>query len=81
MAAVWKQNDLLRLLETLKVGSLRSSTSGFITSIEFLHAVRIGRTKSDQLVQTNKVRVLQKGRKIYVLSGEVERYFNSNVLE
>ena len=39
------------------------------------NAVRIGRTKFDQLVQANMVKTIKKDRKIYVPMGEVERYF------
>lgn len=46
-----------------------------ITALEFMAAVRIKRTKFDELVQENKVRVIRKGRKIYVPVEEVERYF------
>jgi len=47
-----------------------------ITAKEFMAAVRIGRTKFDQLVSTSKIRIIKKRRKIYVPVSEVDRYFN-----
>jgi hypothetical protein len=49
-------------------------SAGFITAKEFMSAIRIGRTKFDQLVQANKIRIIKKDR-IYVPVGEVKRYF------
>jgi len=40
-----------------------------------MEAVRIGRTKFDQLVSTGKIRIIKKRRKIYVPVSEVDRYF------
>ncbi len=51
-----------------------------ITAKEFMDAVRMKRTKFDQLVQTNKIRVIKKRRKIYVPVGEVERYFSDRTI-
>lgn len=49
----------------------------YMTAMEFMQAVRIGRTKFDQLVAANKVKTIKKDRKIYVPAGEVETYFES----
>ena len=72
------QAELLRLLKDL---AGRDVSAGkvvpFITAIEFMNAVRIGRTKFDQLVAENQIRTIKKGRKIYVPIGEVERYFKN----
>ncbi len=62
----------------LKVKSESTAISaGFITAKEFMSAIRIGRTKFDQLVVANKIRTIKKGRKIYVPIGEVEGYFKT----
>jgi hypothetical protein len=50
--------------------------SPYITANEFMDAVRIRRSKFDQLVSENKIETLKKGRKIYVKSSEVSRYFS-----
>ena len=72
------QAELLRMVQELKG---RVSATGavvpYITAMEFMQAVRIGRTKFDQLVAANKIRTIKKDRKIYVPVGEVERYFKS----
>ena len=72
------QAELLRLVQELK-GTIPVTAAivPFITAMEFMQAVRIGRTKFDQLVAANKVKTIKKDRKIYVPVGEVERYFKS----
>jgi len=49
-----------------------------ITAIEFMAAVRIRRTKFDELVKFGKIKVIKKRRKIYVPVEEVERYFSDS---
>ncbi|MBN8674363.1 MAG: hypothetical protein J0L56_09520 [Chitinophagales bacterium] len=72
------QAELLRLVQELK-GTIPVTAAivPFITAMEFMQAVRIGRTKFDQLVAANKIRTIKKDRKIYVPVGEVERYFRN----
>jgi len=72
------QAELLRLVQELngKV-PVAAAIVPYITAMEFMQAVRIGRTKFDQLVAANKIRTVKKDRKIYVPVGEVERYFRS----
>jgi len=50
----------------------------FLTAIEFMAAVRIRRTKFDELVKFGKINVIKKRRKIYVPVEEVERYFSDS---
>ncbi len=70
------QAELLRLDQELKeTVPVAAAIVPFITAMEFMQAVRIGRTKFDQLVAANKIRTIKKDRKIYVPVGEVERYF------
>ncbi len=75
-----RQDAILQLLKDL---AGRDTSGGkvvpFITAVEFMTAVRIGRTKFDQLVAESKVRTIKKGRKIYVPIGEVERYFQTSL--
>lgn len=47
----------------------------YITAIEFMAAVRIRRTKFDELVKFGKIKAIKKSRKIYVPVEEVDRYF------
>lgn len=72
------QAELLRLLKD-QAGreTAGNKTVPYITAMEFMSAVRIGRTKFDQLVAQNKVKTIKKDRKIYVPIGEVERYFKN----
>jgi excisionase family DNA binding protein len=49
----------------------------YITAKEFMEAVRIKRTKFDQLVAKNKIRILKKGRKIYLPFTEINNYFKA----
>ena len=70
------QAELLRLVQDLKGRQpATAAVVPYITAMEFMQAVRIGRTKFDQLVAANKVKTIKKDRKIYVPVGEVERYF------
>jgi len=73
------QAELLRLVQELKgTVPVTAPIVPFITAMEFMQAVRIGRTKFDQLVAARKIRTVKKDRKIYVPVGEVERYFQVN---
>ncbi len=77
------QNEILYLLKDFK-NSLKPSTSGnlseYITANEFMQAVKIRRTKFDQLVQTNRIKIIKKLRKIYVPVTEIDRYFNDRTI-
>ena len=73
------QAELLRLVQELKGRQpVTAAVVPYITAMEFMQAVRIGRTKFDQLVAANKVKTIKKDRKIYVPVGEVERYFQTS---
>jgi hypothetical protein len=69
------QNETLNLLRELSTNKSTGVYINHITAREFMEAVRIKRTKFDQLVVTNKIKVIKKRRKIYVPVSEVERYF------
>jgi hypothetical protein len=70
------QAELIKLLKELRpISPVASSVVPYITAMEFMQAVRIGRTKFDQLVQANRIKTVKIDRKIYVPVGEVERYF------
>jgi hypothetical protein len=72
------QAELLRLVQELKGRQpATAAVVPYITAMEFMQAVRIGRTKFDQLVAANKVKTIKKDRKIYLPVGEVERYFRN----
>tara|TARA_R110001592_G_scaffold269436_2_gene535779 strand:+ start:329 stop:589 length:261 start_codon:yes stop_codon:yes gene_type:complete len=47
----------------------------YLTTQEFMQRVKIGRSKFDQLLAENEINYVRKGRKIYILSSEVDRYF------
>ena len=72
---------ILVTLEQLQPGKQANKTEGFVTAKEFMAAVRIGRTKFDQLVAGRKIQTIKKLRKIYVPVTEVNRYFSDpNIL-
>jgi thiaminase len=75
------QQDILRQLKELSTREVPGVPVNHITAKEFMDAVRIKRTKFDQLVQTNKIKSIKKGRKIYVPASEVERYFNDPMIQ
>jgi hypothetical protein len=68
-------SEVLERLQQPSAPLVTSPAVNYITAKEFMDAVRIKRTKFDQLVAENKVQILKKGRKIYLLATEVERYF------
>ena len=69
----------LQILEAIKTllsnGNKSSSPPTYLTAVEFMRAVKICRSKFDQLSATSKIRVIKKKRKLYVPFSEVERYF------
>lgn len=64
-------------VEQMNVNSRGSAPvrSPYITAKEFMAAVRICRSNFDKLVSRRKIMTLKKGRKVYVVASEVERYF------
>lgn len=70
------QQDILNQIKELKARGPTGVPLNHITALEFMAAVRIKRTKFDQLVAKNKIRVIKKRRKIYVPISEIDRYFN-----
>lgn len=69
------QQEILQHLKDLYSKGPGGVSVRNITAKEFMAAVRIGRTKFDQLVSTSKIRIIKKRRKIYVPVSEVDRYF------
>jgi hypothetical protein len=69
------QQEILQQLKGLQTAKQAGIPVNYITAKEFMATVRIGRTKFDELVATNKIKVIKKRRKIYLPLGEVERYF------
>ena len=76
-----KQQEILELIRELKTKGPGGVPVRNITAKEFMAAVRIGRTKFDQLVLTSKIRIIKKKRKIYVPLSEVERYFSDPTIQ
>lgn len=72
---VTAQQDILQQLKELNTRGPTGIPIKHITAKEFMAAVRIKRTKFDQLVLGNKIKTIKKRRKIYVPLSEVERYF------
>ena len=75
----------LQILEAIKtlhlVGNKSTSPPTYLTAVEFMRAVKICRSKFDQLSATSKIRVIKKKRKLYVPFSEVERYFTDPTIE
>ncbi len=80
----WKQfnDNQKKILDLLSNLSIKTDVSSpYITANEFMDIVRIRRPKFDKLVATKMIETLKKGRKIYVKSSEVSRYFNDLSME
>lgn len=79
----WEQFKIIQteILERVRNPAVSKDTVvpvDYITAKEFMEAVRIKRTKFDQLIQTNKIKIIKKKRKIYVPVKEVEKYFGDS---
>lgn len=69
------QQEILQQLKELRSTQTNILPVNHLTAMEFMAAVKICRSKFDQLVSTNKIRIVKKKRKIYVPLSEVDRYF------
>jgi transcription initiation factor IIE alpha subunit len=71
------QFEILKKLNELDKNNKNNALldSPYITALEFMEAVRIRRWKFNCLVKSGKIMTMKKKRKIYVLKGEIERYF------
>ena len=78
----YTQKEILKKLENLqpKVTS-QTIPIKHITAKEFMNAVRICRSKFDQLVASSKVKTIKKKRKIYLPISEVDRYFSDPTIQ
>src|SRR5690348_15503656 len=80
-ASEWQQlkktlNDVAeKLSASSSIPKIKSVSSPYITAKEFMAAVRICRSSFDKLINKGKIMTLKKGRKVYVVASEVERYF------
>ena len=73
--------QVLIAIKNLQPPKQSVAKENYITAKEFMAAVRIGRTKFDQLVAAGKIQTIKKLRKIYVPVTEVNRYFTDpNIL-
>src|SRR6188474_1918941 len=69
------QQEILQQLKELRAVGPTLPIAKHVTAKEFMNAVKICRTKFDQLVIGNKIKTVKKRRKIYVPVGEIDRYF------
>ena len=70
------QQEILQQLKELKSCGFSQQTARHVTAKEFMSAVKICRSKFDQLVSANKIKTIKKRRKIYVPVDEIDRYFS-----
>jgi len=75
------QREILQLLKKLNQPVPKNVLIKNITAQEFMDAIRIKRTKFDQLVAENKIKIIKKRRKIYVPVSEIDRYFEDNRIQ
>lgn len=76
------QVQILEALKTIQ-GTSKTAPSipAYMTAVEFMKAVKICRSKFDQLASASKIKVIKKKRKLYVPLSEVERYFTDPSVE
>ncbi|HEY4967058.1 MAG TPA: hypothetical protein VII28_11700 [Puia sp.] len=75
------QVEILNELKNLRAPIVKAPFPNHITAKEYMSAVKICRSKFDQLVATNKIKTVKKKRKIYLPFSEVERYFTDPTIE
>ncbi len=75
------QAEILSELRSLRAPVLKSPFPSHITAKEYMSAVKICRSKFDQLVSANKIKTVKKKRKIYLPASEVDRYFADPTIE
>lgn len=76
------QAEILAQLKNLQShNNIRSSMGSYITAKEYMTAVKICRSKFDQLVLSSKIKTIKKRRKIYLPSSEVERFFSDPTIQ
>lgn len=75
------QQEILQRLKELQLKNQPAINPKHITAKEFMSAVRICRTKFNQLVANNKIKSIKKLRKIYVPFSEIERYFTDSSIK
>jgi hypothetical protein len=71
-----QQEILFRLKEIQSKPVNNTLIQDHITAREFMSAVRICRSKFDQLVLANQIKTVKKSRRIYVPASEINRYFS-----
>lgn len=70
------QVEILNELKILQAaGRVKALLPTYVTAKEYMTAVKICRSKFDQLISGNKIKTIKKRRKIYVPASEIERYF------
>ena len=72
---LYQQIRLIVKEEINAAESQKNIASNHLTAIEFMSAIKIRRTKFDELVKDDKIQIIKKGRRIYVPRSEVARYF------
>lgn len=75
------QQEILQQLKELRSTHSNILPASHLTALEFMAAVKICRSKFDQLASTNKIRIIKKKRKIYVPLTEVDRYFTDPTIQ
>ena len=75
------QAEILNELKNLRTPTLKAPFPSHITAKEYMSAVKICRSKFDQLVAANKIKTVKKKRKIYLPASEVDRYFADPTIE
>ncbi len=76
------QAEILAQLKNIKTfSSTKEVFPNHITAKEYMTAVKICRSKFDQLVSTNKIKTIKKKRKIYLPASEVDRYFTDPTVQ
>lgn len=66
------QDQILESLDRLRI---KNSEEEYITAQEFMDRVKISRATFDEKRLNNEIKVIKKGRKLYLNAGSVKKYF------
>jgi hypothetical protein len=69
------QQQLIDLIK--KNAGKNQEKKRYITAQQFMDSLSISRCTFDLLREENKIRVIQRGRRLYLPETEIERYMNS----
>lgn len=70
------ENSIQEILLEIKKIKPGANYAEYLTAKEFMAALKIGRSKFDELIATNSIEYIRKGRKLYIHTNQIQKYFH-----